>query len=123
MCCLCICSSHLRVFSCVSSSSLVKAYLTLSRSSFQRSADHTRASTASVLADLARSARRLHHAMWSTFVADHALTVAIVDVTHGLMRADLTRSAFLVENVAASDFQQGSITFANVNSDQNNKVT
>jgi S-adenosylmethionine hydrolase len=61
--------------------------------------------------------------MWSTFVADHALTVAIVDVTHGLMRADLTRSAFLVENVAASDFQQGSITFANVNSDQNNKVT
>jgi hypothetical protein len=44
--------------------------------------------------------------MWSTFVADHALTSAIVDHTRGL-RADLTRSAFHLENAAASSFQQG----------------
>jgi hypothetical protein len=45
--------------------------------------------------------------MWSTFAADHALTSAIVDVTRGLP-ADLTRSAFHLENAAASSFQKGS---------------
>jgi hypothetical protein len=46
--------------------------------------------------------------MWSTFVADHALTSAIVDRPRGL-RADLTRSAFHLENAAASSFQQGCV--------------
>jgi hypothetical protein len=44
--------------------------------------------------------------MWSTLAADHVLTSAIVDGTQGL-RADLTRSAFHLENAAASGFQQG----------------
>jgi hypothetical protein len=51
---------------------------------------------------------RADHAMWSAFVADHALTSAIVDRTRGL-RADLTRSAFPLENAAASSFQQGDV--------------
>ncbi len=64
-----------------------------------------RGSAVFVLADLTWSARR-PRVMWSTFAADHALTLAIVDVTRGL-RADLTKSAFHLENVAAPGFQQG----------------